>query len=154
MFVTLEDETGTANLVVFPSIYENQRRDTLTARLMMCRGKVQKVDGVIHVIAERVTSLNAWLEGLGGGGGEGAGGGRGAVEGRGGGGCAERAARCGDRGRARWWGGGVVCGAGAVFSLDEDSVPELVPSGYVSAPWIPRSSICQPQPLAILFKGH
>ena len=71
MFVTLEDETGTANLVVFPSIYENQRRDTLTARLMMCRGKVQKVDGVIHVIAERVTSLNGWLEGLGTGGGEG-----------------------------------------------------------------------------------
>ena len=65
MFVTLEDETGTANLVVFPSIYENQRRDTLTARLMMCRGKVQKVDGVIHVIAERLTSLNGWLEGLG-----------------------------------------------------------------------------------------
>ena len=65
MFVTLEDETGTANLVVFPSVYENQRRDTLTARLMMCRGKVQKVDGVIHVIAERVTSLNGWLEGLG-----------------------------------------------------------------------------------------
>ncbi len=65
MFVTLEDETGTANLVVFPSVYKNQRRDTLTARLMMCRGKVQKVDGVIHVIAERVTSLNGWLEGLG-----------------------------------------------------------------------------------------
>ena len=69
MFVTLEDETGTANLVVFPPVYENQRRDTLTARLMMCRGKVQKVDGVIHVIAERVTSLNGWLEGLGGVGG-------------------------------------------------------------------------------------
>ena len=32
---------------------------------MMCRGKVQKVDGVIHVIAERVTSLNGWLEGMG-----------------------------------------------------------------------------------------
>ncbi len=77
MFVTLEDETGTANLVVFPSIYENQRRDTLTARLMMCRGKVQKVDGVIHVIAEKVTSLNAWLEGLGAGGGEAVGGGEG-----------------------------------------------------------------------------
>ncbi len=83
MFVTLEDETGTANLVVFPSVYENQRRDTLTARLMMCRGKVQKVDGVIHVIAEKVTSLNGWLEGLGRGGGEGAGGG-GIAAGRGG----------------------------------------------------------------------
>ena len=71
MFVTLEDETGTANLVVFPSVYENQRRDTLTARLMLCRGKVQKVDGVIHVIAERNRSLNDWLAELGttGGGG-------------------------------------------------------------------------------------
>ncbi len=65
MFVTLEDETGTANLVVFPSVYENQRRDTLTARLMLCRGKVQKVDGVIHVIAEKNQSLNDWLAELG-----------------------------------------------------------------------------------------
>ena len=71
MFVTLEDETGTANLVVFPSIYENQRRDTLTARLMLCRGKVQKVDGVIHVIAERIHSLNDWLAELGKAGGSG-----------------------------------------------------------------------------------
>ena len=65
MFVTLEDETGTANLVVFPSVYENQRRDALTARLMLCRGKVQKADGVIHVVAERVHSLNDWLDELG-----------------------------------------------------------------------------------------
>ena len=74
MFVTLEDETGTANLVVFPSVYELQRRETLTARLMVCRGKVQKVDGVIHVIADRVDSFNDWLDELGrGGSGEGAG---------------------------------------------------------------------------------
>ena len=109
MFVTLEDETGTANLVVFPSVYENQRRDTLTARLMMCRGKVQKVDGVIHVIADRVTSLNAWLEGLGrvgggevGGGGVGDGGevAEGAVAGAGGGppGAGIAAGRGGDSG--------------------------------------------------------
>ena len=65
MFITLEDETGTANLVVFPSVYERQRRETLTARLMVCHGKVQKVDGVIHVIAERVGSLNNWLDELG-----------------------------------------------------------------------------------------
>ena len=71
MFVTLEDETGVANLVIFPSVYENQRRDTLTARLMMCRGKVQKVDGVIHMIAERIHSLNDWLAELGKAGGSG-----------------------------------------------------------------------------------
>ena len=68
MFVTLEDETGTANLVVFPSVYERQRRETLTARLMVCHGKVQKVDGVIHVIADRVGSFNDWLDELGRGG--------------------------------------------------------------------------------------
>ena len=72
MFITLEDETGTANLVVFPSVYEFQRRETLTARLMVCHGKVQKVDGVIHVIAERVDSFNDWLDELGRGGGAGA----------------------------------------------------------------------------------
>ena len=72
MFITLEDETGTANLVVFPSVYERQRRETLTARLMVCHGKVQKVDGVIHVIADRVDSFNDWLDELGRAGGEGA----------------------------------------------------------------------------------
>ena len=65
MFVTLEDETGVANLVIFPSVYENQRKHALASRLMECHGKVQKVDGVIHVIAERVLSLNGWLAGLG-----------------------------------------------------------------------------------------
>ncbi len=64
MFVTLEDETGIANLVVFPSVYERQRRETLTARLMLCRGKVQKADGVVHVIAQRVRALNHLLDDL------------------------------------------------------------------------------------------
>ena len=96
MFVTLEDETGTANLVVFPSVYENQRRDTLTARLMMCRGKVQKVDGVIHVIAERVTSLECVAGGAGWGGGWERGGGWRCHDG------GRRAVRLRHRGRARW----------------------------------------------------
>ena len=65
VFVTLEDETGTANLVVFPSVRERWRRDLLTARLMVCRGKVQAEDGVIHVIAEKIEALNGWLEEVG-----------------------------------------------------------------------------------------
>lgn len=64
VFATLEDETGTANLVVFPSVQERGRRDLLTARLMICRGKVQSEDGVVHVIAEQVEALNEWLDGL------------------------------------------------------------------------------------------
>lgn len=65
VFVTLEDETGTANLVVFPSVREKWRRDLLTARLMICRGKVQAEDGVVHVIAEKVEALNEWLAEVG-----------------------------------------------------------------------------------------
>ncbi len=61
MFITLEDETGVANLVVFPSGYEKNRRNTLTARLMACKGKVESAEGVIHVIVEQVAEINNWL---------------------------------------------------------------------------------------------
>ena len=66
VFVTLEDETGTANLVVFPSVQERCRRGLLTARLMICHGRLEKEQGVIHVIAKRIHSLNDWLDGLAG----------------------------------------------------------------------------------------
>ncbi|MGE0668311.1 MAG: error-prone DNA polymerase [Sphingomonadales bacterium] len=61
MFITLEDETGVANLVVFPGVYEEYRRATLTARLMACEGKVESAEGVIHVIVEKVFEINRWL---------------------------------------------------------------------------------------------
>ncbi len=64
MFVTLEDETGVANLVVLPPVRERWRRNLLTARLMVCRGKVQAQDGVIHVVAEEIEALNGWLAAL------------------------------------------------------------------------------------------
>ncbi len=66
VFVTLEDETGTANLVVFPSVRERCRRALLTARLMVCHGRLEKEQGVIHVIANRIESLNDWLDDLAG----------------------------------------------------------------------------------------
>ena len=66
VFVTLEDETGIANLVVFPRVRERCRRALLTARLMVCHGRLQKEQGVIHVIADRIDSLNDWLDGLAG----------------------------------------------------------------------------------------
>ena len=65
VFVTLEDETGSANLVVFPSVQERCRRALFTARLMVCRGRLEKEQGVIHVIADRIDSLNDWLDDLG-----------------------------------------------------------------------------------------
>jgi error-prone DNA polymerase len=56
VFITLEDETGIANLVVWPDVFEKQRKIVMGARLMAVHGIVQKDedDGVIHVIARRL----------------------------------------------------------------------------------------------------
>lgn len=51
MFLTLEDETGIANLIVRPDLFESCRRTVLAARLMACRGRVQRVGKVVHLIA-------------------------------------------------------------------------------------------------------
>ena len=51
MFLTLEDETGIANLIVRPDLFERSRRTVLAARLMACRGRVQRVGEVVHLVA-------------------------------------------------------------------------------------------------------
>ena len=55
VFVTLEDETGYVNVVVWNRIAENQRRELLGARLMGIEGKLQREGDVIHLIARRLT---------------------------------------------------------------------------------------------------
>jgi error-prone DNA polymerase len=52
IFVTIEDETGVANLVIWPAVFERFRRVVLGAQLMVVRGKVQKEGLVIHVVAD------------------------------------------------------------------------------------------------------
>ena len=52
IFVTLEDETGIANLVVWPKVFERHRRVVLGAQMMAVRGKLQREGLVIHVIAD------------------------------------------------------------------------------------------------------
>jgi error-prone DNA polymerase len=54
IFMTLEDETGIANIVVWPKLFEEYRRQVLGGRLVAIDGPVQSESGVIHVIAERV----------------------------------------------------------------------------------------------------
>jgi error-prone DNA polymerase len=53
-FVTLEDETGYLNLVVWEKLAERDRKILLGAALLGVAGAVQKQDGVLHVIAERL----------------------------------------------------------------------------------------------------
>ncbi|MGH6988766.1 MAG: error-prone DNA polymerase [Stellaceae bacterium] len=64
VFVTLEDETGIANLVVWIPVFERFRRVAMGARLMACSGKLQRQGEVIHVVAERLHDLTPLLRHL------------------------------------------------------------------------------------------
>ena len=65
LFITIEDETGIANLIVWPSLFERQRRLILSAGMVACTGKVQREGEVIHVIAEYFADLSPQLRALG-----------------------------------------------------------------------------------------
>jgi len=61
MFITLEDETANANLIVWPTVFEQNRRPILGATMLGCRGKVQHASGITHLIVEEVRDLSADL---------------------------------------------------------------------------------------------
>ena len=61
IFATLEDETGVANVVVWPDCFERFRATLLKARLLAVEGKIQKEGIVIHVVAETLTDMTARL---------------------------------------------------------------------------------------------
>ena len=65
IFMTLEDETGIANIVVWPKVFEQFRRTVLTARLIAIEGKLQREGLVVHVIAEQISDLTHLLNDLG-----------------------------------------------------------------------------------------
>jgi error-prone DNA polymerase len=54
VFITLEDETGQANIVVWPKVVETQRRELMQSRLLTVTGKLQIESDVIHLIAYRL----------------------------------------------------------------------------------------------------
>jgi error-prone DNA polymerase len=53
-FITLEDETGIANLVVWPDVFEAQRTIVMGARLMVVHGIIQRDEDIIHVVVRRL----------------------------------------------------------------------------------------------------
>ena len=61
IFTTLEDETGVANAIVWPKIFEANRAVVLGARFVAITGRVQNEAGVIHVVAEQFEDLTPWL---------------------------------------------------------------------------------------------
>jgi len=64
VFITLEDETGIANLIVWPAILERFRRAALGATLLYCRGRLQREESVIHIVAEDLRDMTARLGSL------------------------------------------------------------------------------------------
>jgi error-prone DNA polymerase len=60
-FITLEDETGIANLVLFPNVVEQFRREMVQARVMMVEGKLQVEGIVIHVLVQKVYNITPML---------------------------------------------------------------------------------------------
>jgi len=63
-FVTLEDETGVANLVIFEKQFDVYRKEIIQARLLLAEGTVQKEGEVIHVIVKRCFDVSALLRTL------------------------------------------------------------------------------------------
>ena len=60
-FVTLEDETGQVNLIVWRDVAERQRQALIGSRLMGVAGELQMEGEVLHVIVHRIVDLSRWL---------------------------------------------------------------------------------------------
>jgi len=63
--VTLEDETGVANVIVWPSVFERFRRVLLESRLLRVAGRLQREGIVIHIVAHHLADLTGQLRSLG-----------------------------------------------------------------------------------------
>ena len=61
IFATIEDETGVANIIVWPKAFEKYRMVILGSRCIGVRGRLQKQDGVIHVVAHHLEDLTLLL---------------------------------------------------------------------------------------------
>lgn len=62
IFLTLEDETGTANVVVWARVYEGFRRAVIAGRCLRVTGQVQRDGDVVHVVADQVEDISAMLD--------------------------------------------------------------------------------------------
>ncbi len=61
-FITLEDETGVANLVVFKKRFDKYRKEIVQSRLMMAEGRLQREGNVIHIVVHRCYNMNHLLQ--------------------------------------------------------------------------------------------
>jgi error-prone DNA polymerase len=64
VFMTIEDEAGIANAVVWPKTLERYRKVIMGARLVLIHGRIQSHDGIIHVVCSRMEDKTGWLADL------------------------------------------------------------------------------------------
>ncbi len=65
VFITLEDETGIVNIVVFSKLFEKHRKEVVQSRMLMIEGKLQREGEVTHVIAQRCHNMSNLLRQMG-----------------------------------------------------------------------------------------
>jgi len=61
VFMTLEDETGIANIIVWPKVFAKNRRTVMTTRFVAVHGRLQRAGLVVHVVAEKFLDLTSEL---------------------------------------------------------------------------------------------
>jgi len=61
IFLSLEDETGIANVIVRHDLYEREKMTVLGARFVLVEGKVQNVDKIVHIQAEKIVPLTRMI---------------------------------------------------------------------------------------------
>ena len=64
IFLTLEDETGVVNVIVWRHIYERFRRAVIAGRMLRVTGRMQRAHNVTHVLAEEIEDISAMLDQL------------------------------------------------------------------------------------------
>ncbi|GGD35590.1 hypothetical protein GCM10011358_19270 [Sinisalibacter lacisalsi] len=64
IFITLEDETGIANVVVWRQAYERHRRAVVAGRALRVTGRLQRESGVVQIVAEVIEDISPLLDRL------------------------------------------------------------------------------------------
>jgi error-prone DNA polymerase len=64
VFLSLEDETGIVNVILWPQIFASQRASALGASLLVVSGILQNQNGVAHVVARSLHDRSQWLIGM------------------------------------------------------------------------------------------
>ncbi len=64
IFLTLEDETGVVNIIVWRAMYEKFRRAVIAGRMLRVTGRLQRAHSVTHVLAEKIEDISDMLDSL------------------------------------------------------------------------------------------